>query len=76
MDWICKTWTGLVKRWIGKRWIGKTWIGKRWIGKRWIGKTINETINFILFADPFLSLFILIIHTVIRSNNVNGIHSK
>ena len=68
MDWICKTWTGLVKGGLVK--------GKGWIGKRWIGKTINETINFILFADPFLSLFILIIHTVIRSNNVNGIHSK
>ena len=52
------------------------WISKRWISKRWIGKTINETINFILFADPFRSLFILIIHTLIRSNNVNGIHSK
>ena len=69
MDWISK-------RWISKGWIGKRWIGKRWISKRWIGKTINETINFILFADPFRPLFILIIHTVIRSNNVNGIHSK
>ena len=56
LDWISKTWTGLVKyglvkhglvkHGLVKTWTSKTWTSKTWISKTWISKTWTDTVLF------------------------------